>query len=125
MDDIACERCGWIYMSAPDRATHMCIPKKPGRYMTDLGRELYETGLAHMKNEQKANDRQEGGSHYKTKAIQPWDYVAANDLGYFEGNVIKYVTRFKDKHGIADLRKARHYLDKLIEVEEAKIVGNG
>jgi len=44
------------------------------------------------------------------------DYIIANDLGYLEGNVIKYVTRYKNKGGIEDLRKAQHYLTKLIEV---------
>jgi hypothetical protein len=64
-----------------------------------------------------ANDIQISGGHYKDKPIQPWDYIAANGLGYFEGNVVKYVTRHRDKDGVEDLRKARHYLDKLIELE--------
>jgi hypothetical protein len=63
-----------------------------------------------------ANDRQTGGSHY-LKAIQPWDYIAANGLDFFEGNIVKYVTRWRQKGGVEDLRKARHYLDKLIEME--------
>jgi hypothetical protein len=62
-----------------------------------------------------ANDMQTGGTHYQV-AIQPWDYIIANNLGYLEGNVIKYVTRYKNKGGIEDLRKAQHYLSKLIEV---------
>lgn len=66
-----------------------------------------------------ANDTQVGGQHYKQQAIQPWDYIAANSLGYFEGNVVKYVSRWRDKGGVDDLRKARHYLDKLIELETA------
>lgn len=65
------------------------------------------------------NEIQYGGNHYKSKAIQPWDYVAANNLGYFEGSIIKYVSRWKDKNGIEDLQKARHFLDKLIEVASA------
>jgi len=64
-----------------------------------------------------ANETQIGGHHYKEKSIQPWDYIAANQLGYFEGNIIKYVTRWRDKGGTNDLLKARHYLDKLIELE--------
>ena len=64
-----------------------------------------------------ANTQQVAGAHYKEKVIQPWDYIAANALGYFEGNVIKYVSRWRDKGGVEDLRKARHYLDKLIELE--------
>ena len=65
-----------------------------------------------------ANEIQEGGRHYKEMAIQTWDYIIANNIGYMEGNVIKYVSRWKDKGGIEDLKKARHYLDKLIEVSK-------
>jgi hypothetical protein len=68
-----------------------------------------------------ANDIQISGNHYKDKPIQPWDFIAANGLGYFEGNVVKYVSRWKEKNGLDDLKKARHYLDKLIELQgEAK-----
>lgn len=70
----------------------------------------------------KANDRQVGGNHYNKLAIQPWDYVAANGLGFFEGNAIGYLTRFRDKNGIADLEKAIHFIEKLIEVEKAREV---
>jgi len=66
----------------------------------------------------RANEQQVGGAHYAVKAIQPWDYIIANDLGYLEGNVVKYVSRWKDKGGIEDLKKAQHYLQKLIEVTE-------
>lgn len=67
-----------------------------------------------------ANEMQIGGDHYKEKKIQPWDFIAANQLGYFEGNIVKYVSRWQDKGGINDLKKARHYLDKLIESRETK-----
>jgi len=64
-----------------------------------------------------ANARQEGGTHYKQLSIQPWDYIVSNNLGYLEGNVVKYVTRWQTKgNGIEDLKKAKHYLDKLMEV---------
>lgn len=53
------------------------------------------------------------------RPIQPWDYIAANGIGFFEGNAIKYLTRWRDKGGIEDLRKAQHYIEKLIEVETA------
>lgn len=61
---------------------------------------------------------QVGGSHYAKYAIQPTEYIIKNGLGFCEGNVIKYVTRYKDKNGIEDLRKARHYLDILISEME-------
>ncbi len=73
----------------------------------------------------KANDRQIGGAHYRSQPIQPWDFIVANDLGFLDGNVVKYVARFRHKDGIQDLEKARHYLDKLIEVETAKGKSNG
>jgi len=63
-----------------------------------------------------ANDTQVAGTHYKGKAIQPWDYIVSNELGYLEGNIVKYVSRYKEKGTPkADLLKARHYLDKLLE----------
>jgi hypothetical protein len=64
-----------------------------------------------------ANDTQISGNHYKGKPLQVWDFVAANNLGYFEGNIVKYVSRWKDKGGVDDLRKAKHYIEKLIELE--------
>ena len=57
---------------------------------------------------------QVGGGHYKALKIQPVEYIHANGIGYFEGNVIKYVTRWRAKGGIEDLRKARHYIELLI-----------
>ena len=69
---------------------------------------------------QRADDTQVGGSHYKDKTLQPWDYIIANDLGYLEGNVVKYVSRWKNKNGIEDLKKAQHYLAKLLEVANGK-----
>lgn len=66
---------------------------------------------------QDSNEIQIGGKHYKKCAIQPWDYVIANDLDYFQGSIIKYVTRWRDKGGVEDLRKASHFLEKYIEVK--------
>ena len=65
-----------------------------------------------------ALNTQVGGSHYKDKGIQPIIYIHANELGFCEGNVVKYVTRWRDKNGVADLRKAIHYLELLIELEQ-------
>ena len=63
----------------------------------------------------KALDKQEGGQHYKNYKIQPIEYIVGNDLGYREGNVIKYVTRHKDKNGAEDIKKAIHYLEMILE----------
>ncbi len=62
-----------------------------------------------------ALERQIGGEHYKTMAIQPITYIMANDLGWCEGNAIKYVTRFKQKGGRQDIEKAIHYLQILLD----------
>lgn len=61
--------------------------------------------------------KQEGGSHYKKFPIQPVEFIQKNNLNWCQGNVIKYVTRYKDKNGLEDLKKAKHYIDMLIDFE--------
>jgi hypothetical protein len=61
--------------------------------------------------------KQVAGSHYKDLPIQPVEFIHANAIGYFEGNVIKYVSRWRKKNGMADLEKAKHYIELLIELE--------
>ena len=65
-----------------------------------------------------ALEKQISGNHYKTLKIQPIEYIHANGLPFAEGSVIKYVTRWRDKGGIADLEKAKHFLELLIELEQ-------
>jgi Protein of unknwon function (DUF3310) len=65
-----------------------------------------------------ALDRQVGGVHYRTLAIQPVAFIMANQMGFCEGNVVKYVTRWRQKGGLEDLRKVRHYLQFIQENEE-------
>jgi len=60
--------------------------------------------------------RQEGGSHYKLN-IQPIEYIHANELGFIEGNIIKYATRHKKKNGAEDIKKIIHYCELLLELE--------
>ena len=64
-----------------------------------------------------ALDVQVGGSHYKDLAIQPIEYIHANKLGFAEGNVVKYITRHRQKHGADDVRKVIHYCQLLLELE--------
>lgn len=69
-----------------------------------------------------ADQRQIGGDHYKSKLVQPWDAMKAwmshdQFKGFLRGCAIKYLARCDDKGGLEDLLKARHYLDKLIELE--------
>lgn len=64
-----------------------------------------------------AFDTQEGGGHYKKLKIQPMQYSMANGLDACQHTIVKYVTRFRDKGGIEDLKKAKHCIDMLIELE--------
>ena len=64
-----------------------------------------------------ALDTQVGGSHYKQFAIQPFEFITKNSLGFAQGNIIKYICRYKEKNGLEDLKKVKHYVDMLIEIE--------
>ena len=64
-----------------------------------------------------ALDKQVSGNHYKDCGIQPIEYIHANNLNYFEGNAVKYITRHRKKNGKADIEKAIHYLELLLEME--------
>lgn len=69
----------------------------------------------------KALDVQVDGGHYKDFPIQPVEFIQRNNLPFIEGNVVKYVCRWRNKNGISDLKKARHYIDLLIELEENNV----
>ena len=64
-----------------------------------------------------ALETQVGGTHYKNLAIQPVEFSEKNKLSYIEGCVVKYICRWRNKNGIEDLEKAKHYIDLLIEME--------
>jgi hypothetical protein len=67
------------------------------------------------------NEKQVAGDHYKKYGnLQPWDVVVEWKLGYLEGTALKYIARWRDKNGVEDIKKAIHFLEKLVEVEEAK-----
>ena len=55
--------------------------------------------------------------HYSQFEIEPFDFIHKNGLGFAEGNVIKYVCRWREKNGVEDLRKAIRYIELLIEGE--------
>ena len=63
-----------------------------------------------------AEDNQVGGSHYKDFVIEPVRFIHVNNIPFIEGNVIKYVCRWRTKNGIQDLEKAIHYLELLKEM---------
>ena len=63
-----------------------------------------------------ATKKQVGGKHYTNYKIQPIEFITSNNIGFIEGNVIKYLLRFKEKNGIEDIDKAIHYLELLKEM---------
>jgi hypothetical protein len=87
----------------------------------------YEFGMAPLKasggsyvpfpEQPKALDVQIGGGHYKSYAIQPVEFIHKNKIPYIEGCAIKYLCRWREKGGIEDLKKVKHYIDLLIEME--------
>jgi hypothetical protein len=70
-------------------------------------------------NEDKAIDKQVGGSHYKKFVIQPAEFCFKNNIPYLEATAIKYLCRWKDKGGIQDLDKAIHFIELLKEFNSA------
>lgn len=71
----------------------------------------------------RANDRQEGGKHYiihEKTGHQPWDVITAWDLGFLDGNAVKYLARWRKTGKLSDLKKALHYVEKQIEVATAR-----
>jgi len=68
-----------------------------------------------------ANNKQIAGDHYKKYGdLQPWDVVIKWNLGYLEGTALKYIARWRDKGGIDDIKKAIHFLEKLVEIHSPK-----
>lgn len=80
--------------------------------MTDA---RYESPFVIRKTDSYTSETTIRPTHYAQLKIQPEDYIEANLMDFFEGNVIKYVSRYKYKNGVEDLRKASHNLDKLIK----------
>ena len=62
-----------------------------------------------------------GGTHYSDLSIEPIQFTEANGLGFHEGNVIKYISRWRNKNGLEDIRKALWYCERLLEVETARV----
>lgn len=68
-------------------------------------------------------DKQVEGDHYKNLKIQPVEYITANELGFLEGNVVKYITRHKQKGGDADIRKVIHYCELILKLRYGEDIG--
>ena len=67
-----------------------------------------------------SNKKQIGGNHYLKYKIQPIDFILQNQLDFCQGCVIKYILRFKEKGGVQDLQKAKHYIELLIDSTKSK-----
>ena len=67
----------------------------------------------------KASETQVGGQHYQQFIIQPVEFCYKNNIPYLEATAIKYLCRWREKNGIEDLEKAKHYIDLLIEFNNA------
>jgi hypothetical protein len=106
-----CSTC--FYGNAADSRYEPCASCENN--MNWVPKDVFDGVIDLSFDDDSANTKQVSGSHYISKAIQPWDYIIANNIGYLEGNVIKYVSRWKEKNGVDDLKKAQHYLQKLIE----------
>jgi len=70
---------------------------------------------------QRATDKQVGGKHYQQFVIQPVEFCYKNNIPYLEATAIKYLCRWREKNGIEDLEKAKHYIDLLIEFNNDKV----
>lgn len=107
----ASERPGTVKGIIPVGATHVCVENNS---QSSLNCEIKKED---DDDKPTALDVQVGADHYKQQKIQPVEYIHANNIGFMEGNVIKYVTRHKLKNGKQDLEKAIHFLQMLIELE--------
>lgn len=74
-----------------------------------------------MEESKKASDMQIGGTYYTDMKIQPIDFIEDNTLSFSQGCVIKYICRYREKNGLQDLLKARHYIDLIIEREYGRM----
>ena len=68
----------------------------------------------------KSSEKQVGGKHYLKYKIQPVEFIIKNNIGFVEGNIIKYILRFKEKGGAVDLEKAKHYIELLIDSTKSR-----
>jgi hypothetical protein len=105
-------REGYIHYDVP-----VALPDL-GELDKSITLESYFAGLNKLYEDtgKSVRDQQIAGTHYQ-KAIQPWDIISEWKLDFWEGNVVKYILRWKDKDGVQDLKKAKHYLEYLIERE--------
>ena len=118
---------GSLYKSKGTDIIVKCVKIHDDKFFSGevVNESYYPKGLVHddwfIPNfelyEEKPSATQIGGGHYSKYAIQPTEFIHKNKVPFIEGNIIKYVMRHRDKNGIEDLKKAKHYIDLLIEFE--------
>jgi hypothetical protein len=108
------QNAGHVYTEAQNRGVDQALWDKFGSAPLKVEGGSYVP----FPEKPKALDVQVGGDHYKDYAIQPVEFIHKNKIGFCEGNAIKYLCRWREKGGLEDLKKARHYVDLLIEMEQ-------
>lgn len=116
MESKRCMTCGAFFGSQLYTASANCDECKGDKVIDNKKPKPKITGLS----DNSPLDKQVGGDHYKNMVIQPLEYTHKNNLNFCQGNIVKYVTRYKNKNGIEDLKKVIHYTELLIELEYGK-----
>jgi hypothetical protein len=121
MESIRCENCGKKALFNLKCNAYVCGSCKWKAVTVRMPRSEYEKGIFGLPPKRDAP--KDAGvthpSHYAERGIEPVDFAIKNKLGFCEGNIVKYVTRYQFKNGKDDLLKARYYIDLLIkELEE-------
>lgn len=118
--DTPAYRLGFTYVVKSQRGSNVQTElDSNGSTTNGWGNKFFELIEPKKPQKSKALQTQIGGSHYTDMVIQPIEYILANSIPFPEGNVIKYVSRWRNKGGLKDVKKALHHLQLLIEHEES------
>lgn len=115
---VTCLDACWCERNQPDPTTPKLVSKTREEWIEVVSSpgEWWDSAYFDPKPTS-ALSTQVGGDHYKTLAIQPIEYITKNNLGWCEGNVVKYISRWKQKGGVADIDKVIHYAQMLKEMQ--------
>ena len=115
-DQILAHSSSPLKLAAVQRAMDGVTPMTPLHWLKLAGRHSAAVAAPHVRESvMSAKDKQVGGTHYQDQAIEPIDYILGNRLEYCEGNIVKYISRYRHKGGKQDLEKVIHYAEFLIE----------
>lgn len=117
LGELICENCKAPYWKHLNSRIGEFVKLCPHQVKTHEFSSLNESTQETVEKLLSPLDKQVAGDHYKNLKIQPIEYIHANGIPFAEGSVIKYVTRWRDKGGIKDLEKAKHFIELLIEME--------